>query len=152
LGGYKMDYKKNKNGSRMKITIELFHNNPKINEHKILEEIIKRSREVIKDDTAGCIKTTLDLLKNKTIKIQDNLKVNVPAVDNALLKNLKSQKELGWILTAEMLNSGGKTDHEISELAKKYKVDYNVNSKKCIHAGVRYLFSESLIEYTTENE
>lgn len=93
-----MDYSKGRNGHRMEITIELFQNDRNVSREKILEEITNRSKYVISDDTAGCIKTTLDLLKQQIIKIKKS-KIFVPAVNSSLLKKIKqSQNSAGFLL------------------------------------------------------
>ncbi|WP_378951215.1 hypothetical protein [Pelosinus sp. sgz500959] len=142
-----MDYSKGRNGHRMEITIELFQNDPNVSRENIIEEITKRSKNIINEDTAGCIKTMLDLLKQGTIKIK-NSKVVVPVVNSTLLKNLKTEPERGWFLTAEALRIEKASDTDILELAKKYQVDY-IGSRGCIRAGVRNLYQKGLIEYAT---
>ena len=141
---------KDKNGMRMKTTITLFHANHDVTEQDVIAEVEKLTKGEVCGDTAGCIKTTLSLLKQGVTKVQDNLKVFVPVVSHSLLQEIGKKKELGWILTAEALRHGNGSNTAIIQLAEKYSIKYDPSTKNCIPAGVRSLYCEGLLELFKE--
>lgn len=138
---------KNRNGIRMKTTIDSFHKNQKITEQTIVDQVEQFTKDQVKGDTAGCIRTTLNLLRRGVLLVQDDLKVLVPMIEYSVLKQLKTKKEVGWLLTAETLRRGDETNASIIRLAQDYGVQYDPGTKNCIPAGVRLLYHEGLLEY-----